>query len=363
VPCSISVGVALEIRVGADISIIKLVGTVMVTPFTVIAIGPVVAPAGTEVVIVVEVDAVTVAAVPLNVTILLEGVVLKFVPFNVTVVPILPNAGLKSVKVGVGNTVNADALVNVTPLTFTVIIPVVAPGGTVVVMVLVVDSLTTAVVPLKETILSPGLVLKFVPEIITVAPTAALIGLKLVIAGVGRTVKVEALVNVTPLVVTEMVPVVAPEGTVVVMVVEVDALTTAVVPLKETTLFAGEVLKLVPVIVTVAPTAPEAGLNPDSVGEPGTVKLDELVKVTPLVVTVIGPVAAPTGTVVVMVVAFEEETIAVTPLNFTIGLLSKFVPAIVTVAPTAALVGLKLVIVGVGRTVNVEALVNVSPLD
>ena len=41
---------------------------------------PVVAPLGTVVVIFVAVEAVTVAAVPLNVTVLLAGVVLKAVP-------------------------------------------------------------------------------------------------------------------------------------------------------------------------------------------------------------------------------------------------------------------------------------------
>jgi hypothetical protein len=49
------------------------------------------------------------------------------------------------------------------------------------------------------------------------------------------------------------------------------------------------------------------------------------------------PVVAPTGTVVVIEAAFEEETVAITPLNFTIGLLSKSVPVIVTLAPTAPL--------------------------
>jgi hypothetical protein len=50
-------------------------------------------------------------------------------------------------------------------------------------------------------------------------------------------------------------------GTVVVMLVAVLAVATAVVPLNLTILFAGVVLKLVPVIVTVVPITPEVGVN------------------------------------------------------------------------------------------------------
>jgi hypothetical protein len=197
---------------------------------------------------------------------------------------------------------------------------VVAPTGTVVVIVVEVDPVTVADVPLKATARSVGLLLKLVPEIVTVVPAAPDPGLNEVSVGVGRTVKLVALVKVTPLTVRDIVPVVAPAGTVVVMEVEVDAVTTAVVPLNETILFAGVVLKLVPDKITVAPTAPEAGSNPVSVGEPGTVKIEALVTVTPAVVTVINPVAAPIGTVAEIVVAFDEVTVAVTPLNFTTGL-------------------------------------------
>ena len=44
----------------------KLLALVPVSPFTVTVIVPVVAPAGTEVVMLVDVDEVTVAAIPLN---------------------------------------------------------------------------------------------------------------------------------------------------------------------------------------------------------------------------------------------------------------------------------------------------------
>jgi hypothetical protein len=71
--------------------------------------------------------------------------------------------------------------------------------------------------------------LKLVPRIITVAVTAPLSGLKLVIVGVGSTVKLEELFTVIPVPLTarEIGPVVAPAGTEVVMLVVVAAVTIA----------------------------------------------------------------------------------------------------------------------------------------
>ena len=61
---------------------------------------------------------------------------------------------------------------------------------------------------------------------------------------------------------------IAPVGTVTVRLVEVLAVTVAVLLLKNfTTLFAGVVLKLVPVIVTDVPMGPDAGENAVMVGE------------------------------------------------------------------------------------------------
>ncbi len=78
---------------------------------------------------------------------------LKFEPERVTVAPTAPLDGVKLVKVGVGNTVKSVALVPVMPPTVTVILPVVAPFGTVVVMLVVVAVVTTAVTPLNFTTL------------------------------------------------------------------------------------------------------------------------------------------------------------------------------------------------------------------
>lgn len=53
--------------------------------------------------------------------------------------------------------------------------------------------------------------------------------------------------------------------------------------------------------------------------------------------------------------------VAAAPLKVTAVAPVKFVPVMVTLLPTRPLVGVKLVIVGVGITVNVEVLVAVPP--
>ena len=110
---------------------------------------------------------------------------LKFVPVIVTVVPMGPEAGVKLVIVGTEGvvTVKSVALVAVLPDTVTVIFPVVAPAGTVAVMLVVVLAVAVAVVPLKRTVLFAGVALKFVPVIVTVAPIRPDVGVKLVIVG------------------------------------------------------------------------------------------------------------------------------------------------------------------------------------
>ena len=68
----------------------------------------------------------------------------------------------------------------------------------------------------------------------------------------------------------------------------------ALAPLKATTVVPG---KFVPLMVTLVPTGPLAGVKPVIVGRLITVKLPALVAVPPGVVTLIVPVVAPAGTV------------------------------------------------------------------
>lgn len=78
---------------------------------------PVVAPAGTMAVMLVEVLAVTFAVVPLNLTLLLDGVALKFVPLIVTIVPSGPLAGANEVMATMGCEIgNSDNGRDYTPL-------------------------------------------------------------------------------------------------------------------------------------------------------------------------------------------------------------------------------------------------------
>jgi len=164
---------------------VKFEGLVIVIPLTVILTGPEVAPGGTDVVMLVEVDAVTMAEIPLKLTKLLAGVVLKLVPEIITVALSAPVVGLNPVIEGVGDTVKLLALKMVMPLRLNEILPEVAPTGTVVVILVAVEAVTIAATPLKCKILSAGIVLKSDPVIIIAAPTAPFAGLKPVIDGEG----------------------------------------------------------------------------------------------------------------------------------------------------------------------------------
>jgi hypothetical protein len=99
----------------------------------------------------------------------------------------------------------------------TAIVPVVAPVGTVAtICVALLTVKLVALVPLKVTAVAP---VKLVPAMATEVPIGPLVGLKLVSVGAGMTVKLPALVAVPPGVVTAIVPVVAPVGTVAVICV------------------------------------------------------------------------------------------------------------------------------------------------
>src|SRR5436190_926439 len=73
------------------------------------------------------------------------------------------------------------------------------------------------------------------------------------------------------------------------------------------------------------------------------------------------PVVAPLGTGTAMEVALQLVGVAVVPLKLTVlvpCVLPKLVPVMVTDAPTAPDVGDRLVIVGLGTTVNAEPLLS-----
>src|SRR5437899_5576801 len=91
----------------------------LATPPTVTTTLPVAAPVGTGAVMLDAVQLVGVAAVPLNLTVLVPWVEPKFVPVIVTEVPTEPEAGFKLVMLGGTNTRFAVKLTRVTLPTFT----------------------------------------------------------------------------------------------------------------------------------------------------------------------------------------------------------------------------------------------------
>lgn len=148
----------------------------------------------------------------------------------------------------------------------------------------------------------------------------------------GVTVKLPALVAVPSNVVTMMGPVGAPNGTVVVIVPELLTVNIAAVPSNET---AVTPVKVVPLIVTPVATGPEAGAKEVMAGI--TVKRVVVIKGPLPVVTVMRPVVAPAGTVVVIVPEGSTVKVAAAPLKETA--VAPVKPVIVTLVPAGPKVG------------------------
>jgi hypothetical protein len=234
-----------------------------------------------------------------------------------------------------GETVKVPELVAVPLGVVTVIFPVVAPEGTVAVILLAELMVNVALVPLNFTKVAP---VKFVPLIVTEVPTGPLVGLNPEIVGPPVTVNVAELVSVPPGVVTLIFPVVAPEGTFAVILLAELTVNVALVPLNFTKVAP---VKFVPLIVTEVPTGPLFGLNPVifGAGEEVTVNVPALVSLPPGAVTLIFPVVAPEGTVAVILLAELTVNVALVPLNFTEFTPLRFEPLIVTEVPTGPLFG------------------------
>jgi hypothetical protein len=134
-------------------------------------------------------------------------------------------------------------------------------------------------------------------------------------------------------------------GTVTVRLVLVAALTWARVRPNETLSSAAVAEKPVPVMVTVVPGSPIAGLIAVIVGTcvpARTEKVCALVAVVEPTVTATAPEFTPDGTVTTRRVADAEVTAAAAPLNVTVSadaVAENPVPLTVTLAPTAALLG------------------------
>ncbi len=308
---------------------------------------PVVMPDGTEATIDVLLQLVTVAATPLNFTVLEPCAAPKFAPVMVTEAPQEPDDGDRLLIAGGISTVNATPF-DATPLTVTTTLPVVAPEGTAATIDVLLQLETVAAVPLNFTVLEPCAAPKLLPVIVTNAPARPEVGDTLLIDGVGRTVKVTPF-DARPPAVTTMLPVVAAEGTAAMIEVALQLEIVAALPLNVTVLEPCVAPKLAPVIVTDIPTGPEAGdtLLIDGVGM--TVNATPF-DATPLMVTTTLPVVAPEGTTATIEVALQLVTVAAVPLNVTVlepCAAPKFVPVIATVVPTTPEAGEMLPIDGV----------------
>src|SRR6266853_3070703 len=337
----------------------------LATPLTVTTTFPVVAPAGTGTVMLVALQLVGVPAVPLNVTVLVPCVAPKFAPLIVTDVPTTPVVGLKLAMLGAGTvTVKLTPLL-ATPPTVTTTFPLVAPVGTAAVMLVAFQLVAVAETPLNFTVLVPCVAPKFAPLIVTDAPTKPDVGFKLAMLGAGIvTVKLTPLLA-TPPTVTTTFPLVAPVGTAAVMLVALHAVSVAPTPLNVTVLVPCVAPKFAPLIVTAAPTTPEVGFKPVTLGTSTvTVKPTPLLATPPTVTTTL-PLVAPAGTGTEMLVALQLVGVAAIPLNFTVlvpCVAPKFAPLIVTDVPITPDVGFKLEILGAGTvTVKLTPLLATPP--
>jgi mannitol/fructose-specific phosphotransferase system IIA component len=357
VPTGPLVGARL-VSVGAVVTV--YVSALLARPPTVTTTLPVVAPVGTGTAMLVADQVVGVAAVPLNVTVLVPRVAPKLVPVIVTEVPTGPLVGDRLVSVGAAVTVYVSALL-ARPPTVTTTLPVVAPVGTGTAMLVADQVVGVAAVPLNVTVLLPCVDPKFAPVIVTAVPAGPLVGVRLVNVGATGTVYVSALLARPPTVTTTE-PVVAPVGTGTAIFVGDQLVGVAAVPLNLTVLVPCVAPKFVPVIVTAVPTGPVVGVRLVNVGATGTVYVSALLA-RPPTVTMTLPVVAPVGTGTAMLVADQLVGVAAVPLNFTVlvpWVAPKFVPVIVTAVPTGPLVGDRLVRLG-AVTVYVSALLARPP--
>jgi hypothetical protein len=187
------------------------------------------------------------------------------------------------------------ARVAVPPEVVTDTIPELPPPTTAEIWVALTTENEAAGVPPKSTAVA---VVKLVPVITMVLPLVAVVGVNEEMVGAGM--KVNPASEATPPgVVTETFPDVPLATTAVMVVALITLKDAAFVPPKLT---AVAPVKLEPEIVTVAPEPALVGVNELMVGGGITVKLPLETMVTPFAVTLIGPVVAPAGTVVLILV-------------------------------------------------------------
>src|SRR5689334_5720187 len=267
--------------------------TVKVTPLLVvppaaIVTGPVVAPAGTGTTMLESLQLVGVAVVPLNFTRLVPCGMPKPEPAIVTAVLTVPELGVSEEMLGGGITGKLTEFE--APPCVTITGPVVAVAGTATTICVLLQLVGLPAMPLKVTV--PATDPKFVPLIVTEAPARAALGEMLLMLGAG--IVNDVLLLASPmLVVTTRLPLVASAGTFVLMLVLLQEVIVAVVPLNFTVPVAAP--KLLPLTVTAVPAVPVRGETELTTGGGTTVNVTPLLA-TPFAVTTTDPVVAPVGT-------------------------------------------------------------------
>jgi hypothetical protein len=328
----------------------------LAVPLTVTRTFPVLAPVGTGVTILVELQLVGAAGAPLNVTLLAPWVDPKFAPVIVTEVPTGPPVGERPVTVGADPTVKFTPLLAIPP-TVTTTLPVVAPVGTGATILVALQLVGVAVVPLNLTVLAPWVDPKLAPVIVTEVPTFPDAGLSPVIPGPVPTTKTTPLLD-SPPTVTKTAPVVAPLGTGTAMLVALQLVGVAGVPLNATVLCPWVDPKFDPEIVTDVPTEPESGDKEEITGCVPTVKSTPLLASPPTVTTTF-PEVAPLGTGTTMLVELQLVAVATVPLNVTVldaCVDPKLVPVIVTEVPTGPEPGEMPVMIGADTEVTTKVM-------
>jgi hypothetical protein len=227
-------------------------------------------------------------------------------------VPTGPEVGLSEAMLGARTVKFTPLLAKL--LTVTTTLPVVAPLGTGATMLVAFQLVGVAVVPLKVTVLAPCEAPKFVPVIVTEVPAEPDAGDRLVMLGL--TVKGTPLLASPPTVTTTL-QVVAPLGTGTTMLVALQLVGVAAVPLNVTVLLPCAEVKFIPVIVTEVPAGPEVGLM--------LVMLGAIAKLTALLVapdtttwtaTFVNADRLP-GTMATTLVLLQTVTVAVDEPNIT----------------------------------------------
>ena len=173
--------------VGITVKLTPLLSTPLACTITL----PLLAALGTVVTIDVALQFVIVAVVPLNLTVPVPCGEPKFAPVMVIDAPTTPEVEDKLVMLGGGTTVKLTPLLAVPP-TVTTTLPVVAPVGTTATIEVVLQLvIVVAVVLLNFTVLDPCGEPKFLPVIVTDAPTAPEVGERLVMLGAAANDQVE----------------------------------------------------------------------------------------------------------------------------------------------------------------------------